>query len=88
MQLVEISKLQIHNVAKPLSKSKLWELAEELMISGKELNKLAREVVGREFGDCGRLTEGENRKVRQYLERNRRVLAERYRKMVWENKCK
>ncbi len=86
MQIVEVSKLQIHSFAKPLSKSKLWKLAEELMISGKELNKLAREIIGREFGDCSRLTEGENRKVRNYLESNRRVLGERYRKMVWENK--
>lgn len=88
IQLVKVSELLLLDtlVASKLAKSKLWKLAEELSISGKELNKLAKEVVGREFGDCGRLTEGENRKVRQYLEKNRRVLGERYRKMVWNTK--
>jgi hypothetical protein len=71
-------------VAGKKSRYQLARIAEELSIPWKELNKIAKEVVGREFGDCSRLGETENRKLRIYLRQNERVLGERYRKMIWK----
>ena len=65
------------------SVGRLDMLREELDIPWKELNKIAKEVVGREFGDVRNLTETENRKVRIYLKVNGAVLGERYRKIKW-----
>jgi hypothetical protein len=88
MQVVEVSKLGMgmgrpSGVAKKKSRYQLDRIREECDIPWKELNKVAKEVVGREFGDCSRLSETENRKVRLYLQANRRILGERYRKMKW-----
>jgi hypothetical protein len=58
-------------------------MREELDIPWKELNKIAKEVVGREFGDVRRLNEREMKKVRLYLKVNGVKLGERYRKMKW-----
>ena len=73
------------SVANVKSRNRLDMVAERISVSRKELNNLAKEVVGREFGDCSRLTEQEVRNVIKYIERNERVLGERYRKMRWEN---
>ena len=64
-------------------RSRLGRLAEEMSIPWKELNKVAKEVVGREFGDCSRLTPTENRKVIRYLKQNYDELSKRYRKLLW-----
>ncbi len=56
---------------------------EEMKIPWKELNKIAREVVGREFGDCRKLTDGEVKRLLEYLRVNWWTLVERYRKMIW-----
>ena len=72
-----------HVVADKKSRSQLGRLAEQCDISWKELNKIAKEVVGREFGDCSRLSELENRKVRGYLKKNMMELGNRYRRLKW-----
>lgn len=69
-----------------LDRSKLWKLAEELDIPSRELNKLAKEVIRREFGAVARLTVTENKKFRKWLEGNRVRIGERYRKMKWNQK--
>ena len=73
-------------VAGRKSRYQLDKVREELDIPWKELNKVAREIVGREFGDVSRLSEQENRKVRGYLRKNQRELGDRYRKMKWERR--
>lgn len=69
--------------ANKLDRSQLDKLREEMMIPPKELNKIAKEVVGREFGDYRYLSTMENRRVRGYLRKNYQVLTEKYRKLVW-----
>jgi hypothetical protein len=88
MEFVKTSKLEMgigkpHLVANRKSRYQLDRLREDCDIPWKELNKLAKEVVGREFGDCSRLSETENRRVRGYLKKNFVVLGERYRRMKW-----
>lgn len=84
MQFVKASTLYRDYVpASRLQRSRLDRIREEMCIPWKELNKLAKNVVGREFGDVSRLSASENRKVIQYLERNRLELMNRYRKVVW-----
>lgn len=88
MQFCRVStlKTRVRHGLEPAIKedrSRLWKLAEELSIPTKELNELAKEVVGREFGTVTRLTAGENMKFRRWLSANRVVLGERYRKMLW-----
>ena len=88
MEFVKTSKLEIgigrpHVVAGRKSRYQLDRLREECDIPWKELNKLAKEVVDREFGDCSRLSEVENRKVRRYLKKNWIELGERYRRLKW-----
>jgi hypothetical protein len=92
MILVQVSKIQQPNLGRPhvpanrKSRYQLDKIREELDIPWKELNKIAQNVVGREFGDCSRLSETENRKVRGYLRKNQVELWERYRKMKWNQK--
>ncbi len=90
MKLCRVSQIVKKRVwGRPTSKedrSKLWKLAEELSIPTKELNKLAKEVVGREFGTVAKLTVTENRKFRGWLQANRIDLGERYRKLIWNQR--
>jgi hypothetical protein len=87
VQVLQITQLNVvgrpHVVANKNSRSQLGKLAEQCDIPWGELNKIAKEVVGREFGDCSRLSELENMKVRKYLKKNMAVLGERYRRMKW-----
>lgn len=75
---------RIRVVADKLTRSHLAKLAEEMSIPWKELNKVAKEVVSREFGDCRNLTEMEVRRVMKYLKGNYEELSSRYRRMRWE----
>jgi hypothetical protein len=91
VEFVKLSKVETmigrpHVVANRKSRYQLDRLREECDIPWKELNKLAKEVVGREFGDCSRLSETENRKVRKYISGNRAKLGERYRELKWAKK--
>ena len=70
-------------IANKLERSKLDKLREELSIPPRELNKIAKEVIGREFGDTRFLSATENRRVRMYLKRNGDELGKRYRKLMW-----
>jgi hypothetical protein len=86
VQVSKISQVEIgrpHVVANRKSRYQLDKIREELDIPWKELNKLASNVVGREFGDCSRLSETENRRFRIWLRKNQRELGERYRKLKW-----
>ena len=87
MEIVQMSQLTVvgrpHVVSSKKSRSQLGRLAEQCDIPWKELNKIAKEVVGREFGDCSRLSELENMKVRGYLKKNMVRLGERYRRLKW-----
>jgi hypothetical protein len=78
MEVVEQAK-----VADKLSRSKLDKLREEMSIPIKELNKIAKEVVGREFGDVRFLSVTETRRVTEYLRKNYNTLSERYRRIMW-----
>lgn len=69
--------------ASPREISRLDKLREEMCVPWGELNKLAKEVVGRNMGDVRNLTVTENREVINYMRMNRRTLQDRYRKMVW-----
>lgn len=82
-KIVESSKV-VNDSYEPASKesqSRLDRLAQTMRIPYKELGKLAKEVIGREFGGIQRLTEGENRKLRVWLKENRNKLEERYREV-------
>jgi hypothetical protein len=73
-----------HVVANKAARYQLDRIREECDIPWKELNKIAKEVVGREFGDCSKLSYSENRKVRGYLKKHKVELGERYRRMKWQ----
>jgi hypothetical protein len=87
MELVRVSEIrhgiQTFVLANKLLRSKLDKLREQMSIPPKELNKLAKEVVGREFGDYRFLGQCEVEKVIRFLRKNQDVLGERYRRMRW-----
>ena len=70
-------------IANRLERSRLDKLREELSIPPKELNKIAKEVIGREFGDSRFLNPTENRRVVSYLKKNCDELGKRYRGLKW-----
>ena len=87
LTFVAASKLALTQRGLPAGKedqSKLDKLIVEMGIPYREVNKLAREVVGREFGTVQRLTETENRRLREYMKGNMTKLMERYRGMRWK----
>lgn len=82
-EMIEREEGRIRKVADKLIRSQLGKLADEMSIPGKELNLIAKEVVGREFGDYRFLTSRECRKVMGYLKKNYDALASRYRRLMW-----
>jgi len=84
LTFVQQSKVNSRGVpANRLERSRLDKLREELSIPPKELNKIAKEVVGREFGDVRFLSTTENRRVVSYLKKNCDELGKRYRRLRW-----
>lgn len=67
-----------------LDRSRLGKLAEQMSIPWRELNKITKEIVGKE--DCSKLTVNENRKVIEYLKRNQGELGKKYRRMIWNGR--
>jgi len=84
LTFVQQSKVNSRGVpANRMERSRLDKLREELSIPPKELNKIAKEVVGREFGDVRFLNTTENRRVVSYLKKNCDELGKRYRRLRW-----
>lgn len=68
----------------PREIARLDKIREEMCIPWGELNKLAREVIKQpSLKDVREMTVSENRLVILYMQANRRMLMDRYRKLVW-----
>ena len=70
-------------IADKHERAKLDRLSWEMSVGPKQLNEIAREVVGREIGDVRFLTEYESEKVRKYLNEHYYEISARCRRMRW-----
>lgn len=67
-----------------LERSRVAKLAESIGLQWKDLNKVAKECIGREFGDVRKLSIQENRNLQKYLRKNQGELERRYRQLRWK----
>ena len=84
IELISASKMRIEHKPDPRLISRLDKARDEMKIPWKELNKIAKEVIGREFRDVRFLNESEIKRVLKYLKVNWWPLVTKYRKVNWE----